>query len=213
VPPAKARKRRAPLPRTRRTPHEHGPAERRPALPSERAHDLTTNWDTGPYDDADGTPVLAGQRLVHHYLAVSSADLRRQHRDDGAPRELANLVDRMARQVDLLDDQMRSKAASIRDRLAPLASGNHRGVDTNGVLRLGAMDLEVLGIRYAQSVDQLEHAVLAYQRALPAPLPAEPAHRQQAARSRSTNAPDEQPQTADAPGRARPPASRRSRTA
>ncbi|MFI9787340.1 hypothetical protein ACIHEI_28125 [Kitasatospora sp. NPDC051984] len=64
---------------------------------------------------------------------------------------------------------MRAKAASIRDRLAPLAAGNHRGVDSNGVLRLGAMDLEVLGIRYAQSLDTLEHAVVAYQRADHAP--------------------------------------------
>ncbi|MEV4559417.1 hypothetical protein AB0K51_20830 [Kitasatospora sp. NPDC049285] len=109
---------------------------------------------------------------MRHHLDVSSSDLRRRHREDeGAHRELADHVDLLARQLDLLDDQIRSKAASIRDRLLPLSCGNHRGVDTNGVLRLGAMDLEVLGIRYAQSLETLEHAVLAYQRAAPAPPP------------------------------------------
>ncbi|MGV9268357.1 hypothetical protein ACWDRR_27245 [Kitasatospora sp. NPDC003701] len=183
-------------------PRGHGADEHLPAR--RRDHDLTSPWDTGPYYDAEGNPLLAGQRLVRHHLDVSSSDLRRRHRDEeGAHRELADHVDLLARQVDLLDDQIRAKAASIRDRLLPLSCGNHRGVDTNGVLRLGAMDLEVLGIRYAQSLDTLEHTVLAYQRAAPA---APPPDRATAANARGAvhSSPTPAPALASAPSTGEP---------
>ncbi|MFE2110796.1 DUF4259 domain-containing protein [Kitasatospora sp. NPDC059463] len=143
--------------------------------------------------------VFAGQQYVQGRLGVDDAwDLPDRHPKATTAHALAGLVEHQASEVDSLDRELRAVAARAAEALTPIAQGDHRGVQHNGVLRFTGVELESLGARFDLAQRALQDLVARYERAaanVPAALP-----RETAARARSTVRLSSSPTAAPAAG-------------
>ncbi|MFC9331718.1 hypothetical protein [Kitasatospora sp. NPDC057015] len=136
-----------------------------------------------PAPSADGDPAFAGRLLVRERLGLDSHDLWHVHAEPGELRTLARLVQRQADRVDEADKELRRTADRLIARLARTKAGDHREIQSWGLLRTLGSDIETLAARYDFAVEQLGLAMHVYKQAA---KPAAGADRRDAALSRAS---------------------------
>ncbi|KQV20919.1 MULTISPECIES: hypothetical protein [unclassified Kitasatospora] len=165
---------------------------------------MTKNPASGPAPArlVDGRPAFAGRLLVLDRLGLDTYGLPDRHPEPGELRTLARLVERQAHRVDNFDDELRRNADHVITRLTRTRNGDHRDIQSWGVLRTLGSDIETLAARYDLAVEQLGMAIHLYRQAN------EPADtvRRDAALARTSAAPSPDAVSTAATAAAGPPA-------
>ncbi|MFC9327895.1 hypothetical protein [Kitasatospora sp. NPDC057015] len=118
---------------------------------------MTNGPATGPAParQVNGAPAFAGRLLVLERLGLDTYGLADRHLEPGELRTLARLLSRQAQRVDDFDEQLRRTADHVIRRLARTRDGDHRDIQSWGVLRTLGSDIETLAARYDLAVEQL----------------------------------------------------------
>ncbi|MCX4758758.1 hypothetical protein [Kitasatospora purpeofusca] len=138
-----------------------------------------------PARQVDGTAAFAGRLIVLERLGIDTYGLEDRHPEPGELRSLARALARHAQRVDDADEELRRAADLVIRRVTRSLNGDHRDVESWGLLRNLGNDIETRAARYHLAVEQLGMAVFLYRQAAERPDTTADNARREAALSRT----------------------------